>query len=252
MGPPFAASYAGDVPITSETTDAVTVLTIDRTHRRNALDLTTLEELHAAVVAAVGSGCRALVLTGAEGHFCAGADLTELEDVSFTERLAEVLQHLAGVPITTVAAISGSCMGLGMQLAVACDLRVVDAPARFAVPVAKLGLMVDKWTLDRVARCWGEGAARHMVLTAAVLTEDDAWRLGFAQVRGGLDTAIDLARSAVPLAPLSQAGSKLGMGAAPGPDGDYSAAFARAWASEDLVEGQRAFGERRTPTFVGR
>ncbi|QBF45561.1 enoyl-CoA hydratase-related protein [Janibacter limosus] len=240
------------MPILSETTDAVTVVTIDRTHRRNALDLTALEELHAAVVTALDAGSRALVLTGAEGHFCAGADLTELEDVSFTERLAEVLQHLAAAPITTIAAISGSCMGLGMQLAVACDLRVVDSPARFAVPVAKLGLMVDKWTLDRVARLWGEGAARHMVLTAAVLTDDDAWRLGFAQERGDLDVAIDLARRAVPLAPLSQSGSKLGMGAIPAPDAVYSEAFARAWASKDLVEGQRAFGERRTPSFEGR
>ncbi|MDN5715841.1 MAG: enoyl-CoA hydratase-related protein [Janibacter sp.] len=240
------------MPILSETTDAITVVTIDRTHRRNALDLTALEELHAAVVAAVDGGSRALVLTGAEGHFCAGADLTELEDVSFTERLAEVLQHLAAVPITTIAAISGSCMGLGMQLAVACDLRVVDAPARFAVPVSKLGLMVDRWTLDRVTRFWGEGAARHMVLTAAVLTDDDAWRLGFTQERGDLDAALDLARRAVPLAPLSQAGSKLGMGAVPDADAEYSAAFARAWASEDLVEGQRAFGERRSPSFTGR
>lgn len=240
------------MPILSETHDDVTVLTIDRTHRRNALDLATLEELHAAVVAAVEGGSRALVLTGAEGHFCAGADLTELEDVSFTERLAEVLQHLAAVPVTTIAAISGSCMGLGMQLAVACDIRVVDSPARFAVPVAKLGLMVDKWTLDRVTRMWGEGAARHMVLTAAVLTDDDAWRLGFAQERGGLDTALELAHRTVALAPLTQAGSKLGMGATPGPDADYAAAFARAWASDDLAEGQRAFGERRSPRFVGR
>lgn len=240
------------MPVLSETHDAVTVITIDRTHRRNALDLTALEELHAAVVAAVDDGARALVLTGAEGHFCAGADLTELEDVSFTERLAEVLQHLAAVPVTTIAAISGSCMGLGMQLAVACDLRVVGERARFAVPVAKLGLMVDRWTLDRVARFWGEGAARHMVLTAAVLDGEDAWRLGFAQRRGDLDAAIDLARTAVPLAPLSQAGSKLGMNATPGADPAYAEAFARAWASEDLAEGQRAFGERRSPQFVGR
>ena len=170
-----------DVPILSETTDAVTTLTIERTHRRNALDLPTLEELDAAVTTAVEDGARAHVLTGAAGHFCAGADLTELEDVSFTERLAEVLVHLSGVPITTVAAISGSCMGLGMQLALACDLRVVEDGARFAVPVAKLGLMVDKWTLERAARFWGEGAARHMVLTAGVLDHEDAWRLGFAQ-----------------------------------------------------------------------
>ncbi len=241
-----------DVPILSETTDAVTTLTIDRTHRRNALDLTSLEELHAAVVAAVDGGSRAIVLTGAQGHFCAGADLTELEDVSFTERLAQVLTHLAAVPVTTVAAISGSCMGLGMQLAVACDLRVVEDGARFAVPVAKLGLMVDQWTIDRVTRFWGEGAARHMVLTAAVLDHEDAWRLGFSQRRGGLETALEVAGSAVPLAPLTQSGSKMGMNRPAEPDADYDRAFARAWASADLAEGQRAFTERRSPVFEGR
>lgn len=240
------------VPILSETTDAVTTLTIDRTHRRNALDLTTLEELDAAVTAAVDGGARALVLTGADGHFCAGADLTELEDVTFTERLAEVLEHLAGVPITTIAAISGSCMGLGMQLAVACDVRVVEYGARFAIPVAKLGLMVNKWTLERAARFWGEGAARHMVLTAAVLDHEDAWRLGFTQRRGGLDVALDLARAAVPLAPLTQRGSKVGMDSPTSSDAAYDEAFARAWASTDLAEGQRAFTERRSPVFEGR
>lgn len=230
----------------------MTVLTIDRPHRRNALDLPTLEALDAAVVAAVESGARAIVLTGAEGHFCAGADLTELEDVSFTERLAEVLEHLAGVPVTTIAAISGSCMGLGMQLAVACDLRVVTDDARFAVPVAKLGLMVNRWTLERVARLWGEGAARLMVLTATVLDADDAWRLGFTQRRGDLDAALELAGSAVPLAPLSQSGSKIGMDSPTASDDAYDEAFARAWASADLAEGQRAFTERRSPVFEGR
>ena len=185
-----------------------------------------------------------MVLTGTAGHFCAGADLSELEDVSFTQRLAEVLDHLATAPVLTVAAIEGSCMGLGMQLALASDLRVVADSARFAVPVARLGLMVDAWTMDR-----------HLVLTAAVLDADDAWRLGFVQRRGGFDLALEVAEAATELAPLTQAGSKIGFGLHSADTAGHSAyreAFHRAWASDDLREGQQAFAERRKPVFRGR
>lgn len=242
------------MPIHLEITDRVATVTIDRTRRRNALNLESLEDLHRAVAAAVADDARALVLTGAQGHFCAGADLTELEDMSFASHLAEVLEHLAAAPVTTIAAIEGSCMGLGMQLAIACDVRVVGPVATFAVPVAKLGLMVDHWTLDRVARTWGEGAARLMVLTAAVLDADDAWRLGFTQQRGDLADAQALAARAAALAPLSQTGSKIGFDAHHDNHVEvarYEAAFARAWTSDDLTEGRRAFAERRTPAFRG-
>ena len=211
--------------------------------------------MHAAIVTAADGGARTIILTGAGGHFCAGADLTELEDVTFTERLAEVLRHLAEMPIVTIAAIEGSCMGLGMQLALASDVRIVADSARFAIPVAKLGLMVDHWTIDRAVRLFGEGATRHMVLTAAVLDADDAWRLGFAQLRGGLDAALEVAARTARLAPLSQSGSKVGFEAAADRSSDpaaYRSAFERAWASADLAEGQRAFTERRSPIFEGR
>ena len=242
------------VPIHLSHAERVATVTIDRPHRRNALDLETLDDLHRTVVRAHAEGARAVVITGAEGHFCSGADLVELEDVSFTSRLAEVLEHLAALPVVTVAAVEGSCMGLGMQLAVACDVRVVADGARFAVPVARLGLMVDHWTIDRVSRVWGEGAARHMVLTGAVLTAEDAWRLGAAQVRGGLEDAQLLAARAAGLAPLSQAGSKVGFDARHDDLAElarYEAAFAQAWGSDDLVEGRRAFTERRDPVFEG-
>lgn len=244
-----------EVPIHLDVADRVATVTIDRTHRRNALNHVALDELHHTVGTALDNGARALVLTGADGHFCAGADLTELEDVSFTSRLAEVLEHLAAAPVTTVAAVDGSCMGLGMQLAVACDVRVVGPSARFAVPVARLGLMVDHWTIDRIARFWGEGAARNLVLTGAVLDTDDAWRLGFAQERGGLAEAQQLAARAAALAPLTQVGSKVGFDAHHDNHAElarYEAAFARAWASDDLAEGRRAFAERRPPVFEGR
>ncbi len=246
------------MPIHAETTaraPGVALITIDRPERRNALNLAALDELHRAVVDALESGARAVVLTGAGGHFCSGADLTELENVSFTGRLADVLTHLASAPVLTIAAVSGSCMGLGMQLAVACDLRVATDDARFAVPVARLGLMVSHWTLDRVSRFFGEGAARQMVLAGEVLDAEDAWRLGFVQRRGGLDVALAMAADAVPLAPLTQAGSKIGFDAHAGNAPEvarYEEAFAAAWSSADLAEGQRAFAERRPPTFEGR
>lgn len=253
-GASWAVGSVVEVPITLDHDDRVAILTIDRTHRRNALDLEALEALHDGVVSAMDQGARALVLTGAAGHFCSGADLVELEDVSFALRLAEVLEHLATVPVTTVAAVEGSCMGLGMQLALACDVRVVGSAARFAVPVARLGLMVDHWTVDRVRRYWGEGAARHLFLTGAVLDADDAWRLGFAQVLGGLADAQSLAAHAAALAPLTQAGSKIGFEAHHDNDAEvarYQTAFAEAWASKDLLEGRRAFAERRLPIFRG-
>ena len=146
------------MPITSSFSGSVATIVIDRQERRNALNTESLDELDTAVGAAVADGARAVIITGAGGHFCAGADLVELEDVAFTRHLGDVLVRLAEQPILTVAAISGSCMGLGMQLALACDVRVVADDAKFAVPVAKLGLMVDHWTIDRLRRFWGEGA----------------------------------------------------------------------------------------------
>src|SRR5690606_4130304 len=94
---------------------------------------------------------RVLVLHGAGDQFCSGADLKELEDLEFTRALRLVLDDLAGLRFPTIAAISGACMGLGMQLAMSCDLRIATAEARFAVPVARLGLMVDHWTVQRLA-----------------------------------------------------------------------------------------------------
>lgn len=244
-------------------------LTISRPERRNALNHTALDELHEGVRSAAEDRVRVLVLTGDADHFCSGADLKELEDLAFTRALRAMLDDLAALPVPTVAAISGACMGLGMQLALACDLRLATDDARFAVPVAKLGLMVDHWTVQRLALLAGHSTARWMTMTARPLTAARAHHVGLVHELVPVDesagpgasvlaAADELAAEMAALAPLTLAGTKLGLdllerdAAAIDPDERYLEAFHTAWASDDLVEGRRAFGERRAARFEGR
>jgi enoyl-CoA hydratase len=234
---------------------AVALVTIDRPERRNAVDREALAGLEAAIADAVADAdTRVFVLTGAGGHFCAGADLTGLEDESFAKTLRGVLQALHDAPFPTIAAVDGAALGAGTQLAIACDLRVATSGARFGIPAAKLGLMVDHWTVQRLALLAGHGPARAMLLAADVLSGDDAVRLGLAQRTGDLDGALEWASAIAALAPLTIQGHKIALNrleADLGADPAVDAAFKRAWASADLVEGLAAFHERRSPAFRG-
>ncbi|MEZ5179220.1 MAG: enoyl-CoA hydratase-related protein [Acidimicrobiales bacterium] len=165
---------------------AITVLTLDRPDRRNAVDHDTLAQLTAAIRATAARPTRVLVLTGAHGHFCAGADLTGVEDASFASLLQGVLDGLRDVSFPTIAAVGGAALGAGTQLAVACDLRVAEADATFGIPAAKLGLMVNHWTVQRVATLAGPSTARAMLLAADTITGADALRIGFVNREGSL------------------------------------------------------------------
>ncbi len=279
--------------ISYSTEGQIGTITISRPERRNALNHQAVSDLHEAVKRASEDNLRCLVLRGSHGHFCAGADLTELEDLAFTDELRSTLDDFAALGFPTIAAIAGSCMGLGMQLALACDLRLATADARFAVPVAKLGLMVDYWTISRLSMCVGHSMARWMLLTARPISAERVAAAGLVQElvavgengEGGKSAdpgetvtheALELARHIATLAPLALSGSKLGLDLivdgsgskasstgrdntgrdntdrdGSGPD-SYREAFEAAWASEDLIEGRRAFGERRAPDFHGR
>ena len=229
----------------------VALLTIDRPERRNAVDHDTLAAIQEGLHEAMASGARAIVLTGAGGHFCAGADLTGLEDAGFASVLRGVLDLLTSVPVATIAAVDGAALGAGTQLASFCDLRVATPTARFGIPAAKLGLMVDASTVERVVALAGAGPARAMLLAAATIDGEEAHRLGMVQRLGDLGAALDWAAEIATLAPLTIAGHKLTLERG-GDDPAVGEAFARAWGSEDVAEGRAAFHERRPPRFQGR
>jgi enoyl-CoA hydratase len=231
----------------------VTVLTIERPERRNAVDHDAVASLADHLDAARAAGGRVVVLTGTGGHFCAGADLGGVEDSVFVSALGRALDGLRHPAVVTIAAVDGAALGAGTQFAVSCDLRVATPTARFGVPAARLGLAVDHETIRRVAAFAGEGTARAMLLAAEEVSGEAAHRIGLVQRLGDLDTAVTWAGEIAALAPLTIAAHKLGLErlAAAADDADVAEARTRAWASDDLQEGLAAFRDRRPPSFRG-
>ena len=177
------------------THDAVTVLTIDRQERRNAIDTAACESLEAAL--RDGGGGRG---PGAGADRSGRALLRRRRPDrgggrAFRVALRSLLDALITVPVPVMAAVSGAALGAGTQLAVACDLRVATADARFGIPAAKLGLMVDHWTVQRVALLAGFGPAQAMLLAAEVMDGTRAVATGLVHRAGGLDAALAWAAS---------------------------------------------------------
>ena len=149
--------------------DDIVVLELQREERRNALNLELCQEIHAAVDDAVGGGARSIVVTGQGSVFCSGADLGGVYGQEFLDALYGMLHHLTRVPVPIIAAVNGPAIGAGTQLAMACDLRVADETASFAVPTAKNGMAVDAWTIRTLAQLAGTGPARRLMLAAESL-----------------------------------------------------------------------------------
>jgi enoyl-CoA hydratase len=230
--------------------DAVVVVTIDRPFRRNAVDHEALVAIRAAIDDARAKEARALVLTGAGGTFCAGADLNGVEGSEFAVAVRATLDGLTEMPAVTIAAVEGAALGAGTQLAAACDLRVATPGSRFGIPAARLGLVVDRWTVLRMVELVGGGTARAMLLAAETIDGEEAQRLGFVQRLGGLDDAVEWAVAIAALAPLTVSGHKTIL-ERPDDAAAISDARARAWSSHDAAEGRRAFLEKRPARFTG-
>lgn len=248
---------------------AIARLSIDRPAQRNAMTHAMWQALGEHLKTIRGSDARALMLCGSGEHFCAGADIAELRSqladpdaLQANARLVQAVQaELAAMPIPSLAVIRGACVGGGVGLAVACDLRFATSDARFALTPTRLGLHYSLADTRRLAAVIGLARAREMLLTAALVDAPTAAAWGLVSRR--CDDPETLEREALEQAlawteasPDALACTKrvLGQldGSQPAAEADLSAAFLAAFDGPDFREGASAFLEKRSPHFPGK
>ncbi|MEU7868087.1 enoyl-CoA hydratase-related protein [Dactylosporangium sp. NPDC049140] len=222
-------------------------LVITNPAKRNAMTAAMWAALPGILDTLAGdASVRVLVLAGAGGTFCAGADITEAAAIARAgdESLAVAAERaLADFPRPTIARIDGFCVGGGCQLAVACDLRVAGESARFGVPPAKLGIVYPPATTRRLAALVGPSRAKLLLYTAELFDAAAAERWGLADLvvpDGNLAATVDdLAATIAARSQLTLRAAKAVLGDRPVPEQSEA----------EMAEGIAAFGARRAPQF---
>lgn len=247
----------------------IAVVTINRPAKRNACNQAAWRGIGSAFRDLVGDGgIRLGVLTGAGGHFCAGDDVLDFASVrdqaedadAYRADIRESYAAIMAAPFPVIAAISGYCVGGAVSLCLACDFRIGTPDARFGIPPGRLGQVYPAEQCQRLATLVGLSEARRLLFTAEPFDAAHALRIGLLDAMADADPVAEATRFAAPMqdcAPLSIAGTKLifnaiAAGRVEQEAAAIAAAIRRADASEDVVEGARAFAERRRPNFRGR
>jgi len=255
-----------EVVLLERPAEGVVLLRINRPEARNALNL-EVRKLLAKHLAEIGEDTttRAVVLTGNEKSFAAGADIKEMADVGTIEALQRGVHKLwraiAGCPKPVIAAVNGYALGGGCELAMTCDIIVAGESARFGQPEVLIGIIPGGGGTQRLTRAVGKYKAMKYILTGDQISAREAFEMGLAsevvpdpEVEG---RAIDLARQIAVLPPLAVQLAKEAVLA--GMEAPLSSALALEvkslqilFSSQDQKEGMRAFIEKRKPKFQGK
>lgn len=251
-----------------ERREAIEIWTIDGEGRRNAISRAMLAGLETLLArAGVDRGLRCVVVTGAgDRAFCAGADLKERATMSeadvhaFHQGLRRALRGIETAPQVFVAAVNGAALGGGLELAIACDLRVASDAAELGLPEVSLGIIPGGGGTQRLPRLVGVSRAKDLVLTARRVGAAEALAMGLvtatAPPQRVREDAIALAERIAQNAPVSLRQAKRAI------DGGFHLPLEEALDLEnrlyqdcletkDRTEALRAFAEKRAPVFTG-
>jgi enoyl-CoA hydratase/carnithine racemase len=264
---------ADDKLLVDRPADGVVRLTISNPEKRNALDQPILDAISTVLreEASSQSQARCVVVTGSDGMFSAGYEIGEITNGSFVEEAERLIAHpfteaieaLETFPFPTVAALPGHTIGGGLELALACDLRIAAEQIKLGMPPAKLGLVYSHTGLRRFIDAIGVPRTRELFLLGSYIDAATAHQWGLVNMLAPAAelerAALDIARELAANAPLSQTGNKRviaallrARGALPGEVEEDLIELRRAsFESRDLREGMQAFAEKRTPRWRG-
>ena len=250
--------------------EAVTVLTLNRPEVRNAVDDVSMDALRAALLTCEDDGTHCVVITGAGGSFSSGADLKKAianqytPDDSYrmlTDHYGPTLKAIRSCSWPVIAAVDGYAAGIGCDMALACDIRLVSERGKFAELFIRLGLIPDGGGTYLLPRLIGIGRALEMIFTGADVDAQEAYRIGLANYVLPVETfMIDVLTYATVISRQSPNALRRGKQALLASlDSSYDQALAREAShqrdilmSEDGMEGFLAFVQKRPPVWKGR
>lgn len=261
-------SESTTLPVIVDVSDSIATVTLNRARVLNALDRESFAHLEMAFgQIAAEPGIRCAIVTGAgERAFCAGADIRELSELGAEGALdfmaygQAIFDHIAICPKPVIAAVNGYALGGGLELAMACDIRLAAVSAHFGQPEITLGSIPGWGGTQRLPLLVGLGKARELILTGTIIEAATAERIGLVNqvVQGDelMTAAREMARRIAGLPPVALA---LAKDAIRQVEGDLAAGLrverehvATTFATDDQREGTRAFFEKRSPVFQGR
>jgi enoyl-CoA hydratase/carnithine racemase len=253
--------------VITEDRGAVRHIVLNRPEKRNALNRELVEAIGAALrEAAADPAVRVVVLRGNGPVFSAGMDVAALSELHgrpeslrpFRRVCLEAWNLAEEMPKPTICAIHGVCLGGALELALACDLRVLTEDAVVGLPETKLGLVPDLGGSSRLPQVVGVGRAKELIMTSRVIGAADAERYGLATRVGPLEATVNtLAEELLGCAPGAVGLAKRLIDASARPALSTTlelevTAQEQCARTEDLIEGVRAAAERRAPHFKNR